>query len=126
MKAFTRAASVIVAAVIAVLVGFGVGSVGHASPPVDPVSALQAAGVPTEVAVLAAHPTVVAGGVDAVIDRSAPSVTDVPTAVQVGWVNLRTGDSGVSDGAEQLVTGAGPVVVVVYGGRSPTAVLVQV
>ncbi|RRQ29239.1 hypothetical protein DK926_04990 [Rhodococcus sp. Eu-32] len=137
MKPLARAASAIAAAVIAILVGFGLGSVAHANPPVDPVSALQEAGVPTEVAALAAQPSVV--GVDAVrfelrgdavVDHAAQRVTVTlgGPSVHIGWANLRTGDAGISDRAGVLPTGAGPVVIVVYGdgGPGPTAALIRV
>ncbi|MBY6414772.1 hypothetical protein HQ346_24540 [Rhodococcus sp. BP-252] len=139
MKPLARSASAIAAAVIAILVGFGLGSVAHANPAVDPVSALQEAGVPTEVAVLAAQPTLVAGGVDtvsfesrgdAVVDHAAQRVTVTlgGPSVHIGWANLRTGDAGISDRAGVLPTGAGPVVIVVYGdgGPGPTAALIRV
>lgn len=156
MRRLSKTASMIVAAVIAVLVGFGAGSVANAGPQVDPVAALQSAGVPAEVAALAAHAAPVAVGVDtvnlanpkggfpgsqvdAVVDHSARNVTVAqrwleyePSQLQVGWVNLRTGHSGIADLPDStpgtidglypttdrtgvLPTGAGPVVVVVYG-----------
>ncbi|WP_072803467.1 hypothetical protein [Rhodococcoides yunnanense] len=121
MKRLSKAASTIVAAIIAILVGFSAGSVAHANPPVDPVAALTSVGVPAEVAALAAHAVPVVGGVDtvnlanprggfpgsqvdAIIDHPARNVTVVqrwleyePSRLQVGWVNLGTGRAGITD-----------------------------
>lgn len=151
-----KVAAMVAAAVMAIFVGFGAGAVAHANPAVDPVSALRSAGVPAEIAALATAPTPVAGTVDtvnlahptggfpgsrvdAVIDHSARSITVVqrwleyePSELHAGWVNLRTGQSGITeflgtapgtidglyptiDRTAVLPTGSGPVVVMVYG-----------
>ena len=138
--------------VLGALVSFA-GPAGAA--PTDPVAGLIAAGVPVDVAVQAASARPVAAGqvvnianptignpgarVDGIIDRRAQTITVVqrwleyePSRLKVGWVNLRTGRSGISglpnkvpgvvdgryptfDRAGTLPTGSGPVLLVVYG-----------
>ncbi|WP_037163583.1 hypothetical protein [Rhodococcoides fascians] len=156
MKRGTTLTSLVVGFAATVALTLGAGGTAHASPPVDPVAALQAVGVPADVAGLAAVATPVANGVDtvnlanrtggfpgakvdAIIDHPARQITVVqrwldyqPSDLRVGWVNLSTGRAGLTglpnavpgtldgiypaiDRTAVLPTGAGPVLLVVYG-----------